>query len=34
MPLSSYTQLHQDAILDETQKQEIISWIEQTINKE
>lgn len=34
MPLSSYTQLHEDAILDETQKQEIISWIEQTINKE
>ena len=34
MPLSSYKQLHEDAILNETQKQEIISWIEQTINKE
>ena len=34
MPLSSYKQLHEDAILNETQKQEILSWIEQTINKE
>jgi hypothetical protein len=34
MPLSSYKQLHEDAILNETQKQVIISWIEETINKE
>jgi len=27
MPLSSYTLLHHDAILNEAQKQEIITWI-------
>ncbi len=27
MPLSSYTLLHYDAVLNETQKQEIITWI-------
>lgn len=27
MPLSSYTLLHHDAVLNETQKQEIITWI-------
>ena len=27
MPLSSYTILHHDAALNETQKQEIITWI-------
>ncbi|WP_298117442.1 heme-binding domain-containing protein [Flavobacterium sp.] len=26
MPLSSYTILHRDAVLNETQKQEIITW--------
>ena len=28
MPLSSYTLLHHDAILTETQKQTIIQWID------
>lgn len=27
MPLSSYTLLHRDAILDKTQKEEIINWL-------
>ena len=33
MPLSSYTLLHHDAVLTETQKQAIIQWIE-SINEE
>ena len=33
MPLSSYTLLHHDAVLTETQKQDIIQWIE-SINEE
>ncbi len=34
MPLSSYTILHQDAVLNENQKQEIINWINSQLAKE
>ena len=34
MPLRSYTILHQDAVLNENQKQEIINWINSQLEKE
>jgi hypothetical protein len=32
MPLSSYTLIHKDAILSSSQKQEVMNWIEKTID--
>jgi len=34
MPLSSCTILHQDAVLNENQKQEIINWLNSQLEKE
>lgn len=34
MPLSSYTLLHQDAVLNETQKKDLITWINSKLENE
>lgn len=34
MPLSSYTVLHQDAVLNETQKKDLITWLNSKLKNE